>query len=209
MSENLRVGILYSNIPTVEVTNINIFSTKITFDSKITDENNIGKYYKLYLYDGSSLTEIKDLSLNETNVEINNLKQLSYYQYAIVSEYDTFDGNGNRLEILYKNTFKTKSFVEISNVVPNENSISFELLNNDSEKIGKLSSISLYHNNELISSLDDLSLREFSNLEIDNNYRISISYEYSYDGIEKLYFETDFSTATRTQPKKNTKIHYV
>ncbi len=72
--------------------------------------------------------------------------------------------------------------VDLTNVELTLDTISYDILINDFFKLGKLVGIELYEDGVLKESLEDLTIRVFSNLRYSTNYQIVLIYEYSYGG---------------------------
>jgi hypothetical protein len=195
----LKVGIK-TNLPSIDVPIMKVSYTEITIESVIRDQKKLGKYFKLYSYDGDKLTEISELALDTSSTDIKGLDYDTTYQLAVVTEYDALDGNGNQLVILYKKTVKTRSVVEIETVVSGLNYLDFYISSYQNES-SKITSISLYDDsNQLIENLTDLNLREFKNLQPNKNYNIIVQFEYQYGNGGTKASEHKLSTQTKDVP---------
>ena len=95
--------------------------------------------------------------------------------------YDLKDGLGVFSQFVVKefNTLaKGIPVVNVENVIPTQDSITFGINVIDEDKVGDITGIELYHEGELVESLVDLSSREFVGLLSNSSYEIHVLYTY-------------------------------
>ena len=152
--KTVKVGVTYDNLPYARTSDLNIGTNSISFNAEIADTNNLIELYnsllKVYLYDGDNIVDSNDLNVGSNDVKFSKLKQDTLYQYALVTSYDSLDGNGNVMVVLEKHAFYTNEMLMINEVVSNQDSVSFELEIVDVDKVGDIKSIKLYQEDELV-----------------------------------------------------------
>ena len=163
------------------------------------DKNNLIELYnsplKVYLYDGDNIVDSKDLNVGSNDVKFSKLKQDTLYQYALVTSYDSLDGNGNVMVVLEKHAFYTNEMLMIDEVVSNQESMSFEIIIDDKENLGEIKSVELYKEDGwLIIRVGNL--REFNGLLSNNVYEIRVEFNDLNDGagVQEVIAKSSYST---------------
>ena len=203
----VKVGVTYDAIPDAAISNLKIESTSISLNAQVRDLGNLIELYesplKIYLYDGNNLIREKELVVGANEVLFDKLLQNTLYQYAIVTRYDSLDGNGSQMVILEKLAFYTNRIIKLTNVAATQESVSFDVVIDDKAEVGSLTAIELYKGNELVKSLEDLTLREFSGLLSNNEYEIRAVYTYNLDdGVDRaVTFTQAVTTKSKTLPR--------
>ena len=82
--------------------------------------------------------------------------------------------------------------------VETQEEISFELDVIDIDQVGAVTSIELFKDNELVESLEDLTLRVFDELLSNNLYEIKVTY--TYDLNDGVGVQTVIATPIQLQP---------
>lgn len=181
-NKTIKLGVKYSKAPIAKVENLDINSTSFTFDLNVSDGESLieksGNIIKAFLYDGKDLIQQKELNIGESKVSFDELKTETLYQFAIVAVYDLNEGDGKRIDIMYKQALYTESIFEIVNINSTSSSIKFDLNINDINEVGNITSIELFKNDELISELNDTSIMEFCGLESNTSYTLKVVYSY-------------------------------
>ena len=205
--KTVKVGVTYDNLPYARTSDLNIGTNSISFNAEIADTNNLIELYnsplKVYLYDGDNIVDSNDLNVGSNDVKFSKLKQDTLYQYALVTSYDSLDGNGNVMVVLEKHAFYTNEMLMIDEVVSNQDSVSFELEIADVDKVGDIKSIELYQEDELVQSLEDLNLREFNDLLSNNVYEIRVVYSYDLNdgsGAQTIITTQQIQTQEKSTP---------
>jgi len=186
-------------IPNVTVTITNIGETDVIFTISTTDFDNVGSIASIGIYkDGTLVEELLDNSLRTfTNIRYN-----SEYTIKVIYEYDYLDGLGIQTVETFT-TFTTlpktgSPTVEITNVVPFDSYINFDIVSTDPLMAGQLAGINIYDNQGvLVESLVDLTLRSFVNLNPYTYYTIEVLYEYDFnDGYGLQYIKDTYTVKT-------------
>ncbi|HQC30683.1 MAG TPA: hypothetical protein PLP51_02990 [Acholeplasmataceae bacterium] len=206
-NRTVKVGVTYDALPDATISNLKIESTSISLNAQVTDLENLMELYdsplKIYLYDGNNLIREKELVVGANEVLFDKLLQNTLYQYAIVTRYDSLDGNGSQMVILEKLAFYTNRIIKLTNVAATQESVSFDVVIDDKAEVGSLTAIELYKGNELVKSIEDLTLREFSGLLSNNEYEIRVIYTYNLDdGVDRaVTFTQAVTTKSKTLPR--------
>ena len=178
----VKVGVTYDVLPYASTSNLKVDTTSISLNAQVADPANLIELYEsplmIYLYDGENMIKEKELVVGNNEVLFDKLKQDTLYQYAIVTSYDSLDGNGSQLVVLEKHAFYTKKMINLTNVKETQDSIAFDIVIDDNAETGSLTSIKLYKGTEEVKSLTDLTLREFTGLLSNNLYEIRVVYTY-------------------------------
>lgn len=93
---------------------------------------------------------------------------------------------------------KSTPEVVIENVVPTQESVSFDIIVTDLDEIGLITSIELYKYEESVDALIDMSIREFTNLLSNTEYTIKVTYVYDLhdgNGVKKIVESYTFQTS--------------
>ena len=175
--------------PSVSIENIEAGQDNVTFEINVTDIDNVGEISKVELYLDNELVQTLE---DYNNLEFTNLLSNSYYEIRVTYEYDLNDGKGLREKVVY-NYFSTQSketpSVLIENIETGVDNVTFEINEVDNDNVGKILKIELYLDNELVQTLEDFTTLEFTNLLVNSNYEIRVTYEYDLNdgtGIHKV-----------------------
>lgn len=192
--DSVKIGVTYDSLPVLNVEPLTITRTSASFSTIIIKDGENPCYFYLFLFVDNDISSKKYIPLANEIVELTNLKSNTIYQYVLVCLYDLLDGEGTQLIILDKSTFKTKNFltptIKIVDVNRTETRITFDVDVDDEDQVGNISAIELFHGDNLIASLSNLTEREFSNLLPDSEYTIKVTYAYDLNdglGIQKTY----------------------
>ena len=162
------------SVPTLTIKDVESTKTTITFDYDIVDPDNILTIESISLYNTKNelVKSLDDLALKEFTELLSN----TTYEIRLVYKYDLNDGNGEQTKLIRKEIktgAKATPTLKFKDVVSSKTSISFDYEVNDVDNVLEIQVIRLYNvKNEMVKSLDDLTLREFTGLLSDTTYEI-------------------------------------
>lgn len=198
--KTIHIGVKHEITPTATLINDEIKANSYTADVEIVDYEkllNVNTDLLVFLYDGNTIVEKKNLKLGTNVIEFNNLKTNKCYEYIIVGVYDRLDGQGKCAYILFEDSFKTTCLMELINITSSKKDISFEILNNNPNSI--LEAIELYYNNNLINTTNTSGI--FTNLLSNTEYKLVLKYNYPFEnGIESTSLEYFIKTKELETP---------
>jgi len=170
------------------------FEPFISFEVNVTDDLGLikgsnGKVFAV-ICDGEDVVSQKEITVGEKNsVSFEGLTPGKAYRKMIVAFYDSFDGEGFDMHILFEEELYTESLVEIIDVKKEGSSkISFDLIL-DAEKSVKITNIDLIFGEKdtTVMSIDP-DARLFEEVIYSGIYQIRVTYTYEDNGIEKIGF---------------------
>ncbi len=183
--KSVKAGIAYPTAPSASVTSQSILPTSIELSVNVADPYKLIGQNELaiYLTDGESIISSKPLSIGENNIIFDNLIMNKTYEYGVVTAYDLADGKNLHKEWLLTSTITTAGAFGISNAIPTQDSISFEV-----EKIGEvgeITSISLFdaETDDHVAS-GGADIREFTGLLSNHTYNLYVDFKYTLNGEE-------------------------
>jgi hypothetical protein len=127
----------------------------------------------------------------------------SNYEYAIATIYDRFDGLGQNVSILSQETIRTENILTLSKGDITQESVSFNVVMNDTDEVGAITSIELYKGETLLEALTDLSTRTFTDLLSNNAYAVKVTYTYDLndgEGSQTLITSETVTTLAKATP---------
>ena len=199
----VTVGLAQESAPSAIFSNEVINATSMTLEINLSDLSQVSSLNKVVLYNGVELVQVYDLVTGNNTITFDKLNIHTLYQYAVVTIYDLLDGQNSRLEILGKQAFYTNVILEIDNIVPTQNSISFGITVTDTDQVGEVTAIELYKGDTLVEALTDLNISEFLGLLSNNEYTIKVTYTYDLsDGVDSqtLVVSQITTTVAKTAP---------
>jgi hypothetical protein len=175
---NNFIRTLTNATPDVRIINIETTTDSVTFGINITDTDEVGAITTIQLLrDGLVVQTLEDLNVREfTGLLSNNV-----YKIKLVYTYDLNDGVGERTIVNYGYVItqtKATPDVRIVNVEATTDSVTFSINITDTDEVGAITAIELYHYDEKVQSLEDLTAREFTGLLSSNVYKIEVVYTY-------------------------------
>ncbi len=188
--------------PTLKFTNTNTTQTTLTFDYDIVDTDNILIIESISLYNAKNelVKSLDDL----TSKEFTELLSNTTYEIRLVYKYDLNDGNGEQSQLVRKEektVAKSVPTLTIKDVESTKTTITFDYDIVDTDNILTIESISLYNTkNELVKSLDDLALKEFTELLSNTTYEIRLVYKYDLNdgnGEKELLVKNEVKTIAK------------
>jgi hypothetical protein len=203
-----RVAILsQETIQTEKIMNISVSNqtqSTIEFILDITDTDEVGAISAIELFQGETLVEVlTDLNIREFTGLLSN----NEYTIKVTYIYDLNDGVGSQtLTINQAATTLAKAAPEvvIDNVVPTQDSLTFDITVTDANEVGAITAIELYQAETLIEALTDLSVRTFTNLLSNNEYTIKVTYTYDLNdglGEQELITRETMTTLAKATPE--------
>ena len=190
------------NIPDYLIENTESDKESLKFSITVTDEDSVGSITKVELLLDGEVVKILD---NATTHEITELLSNNDYTLRVTYTYDLNDGIGAQVlikELSAKTIIKgTPDFV-ISKIYKTTNSISFEIVETDSDNVGEIVKIELVHKNGTIVA-SSTEVREFAELLSNNDYTIKVTYTYDLndgDGVKTIEKTADVKTDANTVP---------
>ncbi|MFA7127065.1 MAG: hypothetical protein WC182_05910, partial [Bacilli bacterium] len=190
--------------PTVVIDNVVPTQTSIGFGITVTDVDQVGAVSAIELYQGETLVEaLTDLSVREFTGLLSN----NEYTIKVTYTYDLNDGIGSQTLVVSQTaTTVTKAtpVVLLENVVPTQDTITFDINVTDVDEVGSITAIELYKGETLVEALTDLELRTFTNLLSNNEYQVKVTYTYDLDdgqNNQNSIEEYSFYTESKQLPK--------
>ena len=177
--------------------NVSATQNSIRFDFDQKGEGNV--IYSIALYDADNGgTLVKKLEDTSSRV-FDNL--LSNHNYRLRVAFGKLDNQDNLVEAV--------DIVEVKTLVNSTPSLSLDVTNigkdfidfnidvQDINEVGNISSIELFKGEELVKSLDKLTLRRFDNLLSGIDYKVVVKYEYNLNdgtGVRVITVEEEVTT---------------
>lgn len=200
-SKKTKVAASYSVAPSATVVNKTIGTTSASFTFKFSNLDALTSEDKVlvYLSDGlKQLGEPKEINLQNSTVEFDDLQLASTYQIGIAVPYDLLDGKGNRYGWAYTDSFTTQGPFSFENVTATKNAVSFSIKSID-EKIS-ISKVSLFDGETEKDSILGTALTEtntFTELLSNHDYSLVLNYVY----LEKTHsVKYDVKTLSMSAP---------
>lgn len=184
-NKSIQVGIAYPTEPSATVTSQSISTTSIDLSIYVSDPYSLigDNELSVYLSDGEKIVDSKPLTVGDNRVTFDGLIMSKTYEYSVVTAFDRVDGQDLHEAWLLTNTITTAGAFGISNAVPTQDAISFEV--NKTGEIGTITSISLYdaETNQPVR-IGGADTREFTNLLSNHAYNLYVDFTYTADGEE-------------------------
>jgi hypothetical protein len=202
-NQTIKAGIQYNQAPSVTdlIETKTTTSMNITFDFNDSDNISSGNEVAIYLSDGETILDKQDVIIGSNDITFSNLTMGTTYEYGIVAVYDLVDGQDKQVNWLTENTFATEKAFTFTNFVSTKTSISFDWSKLDD--IGTFLYFNLYHasTNELISKIDDTTIREITELLSDHGYIVEGVFQYTInEEVIQDSVKLQISTEAKTVP---------
>jgi hypothetical protein len=129
----VRVGVYPESQPSVDLENLDIDYTEISFELLLTDTLSLieqsGGRLSVELYCGDKCVSKQSLALSGTaQIRFSGLTAGVSYRLRVIAEYDALDGSGFGAYLLLEETLCAKSAIEITDVsLDNNANLSFDL----------------------------------------------------------------------------------
>ena len=169
--------------PSVRFSDVSSGETTINFNIILSDFEGESSIESIELISNNVVVE----SLENVSIRrFDNLRYNTQYFIRVTYNYNYLDGAGVQQII---STYAVRTLpvegvpkVKIQNIETSFDAVSFHIVLEDSRGVASISAIRIYDENEdLIESLTDLTLRTFTELESNSNYRIEIEVTYDLD----------------------------
>lgn len=193
-------------IPSIDLINLDLGKDYISFDFSVNDSDEVGDIIAIELYQGGILVD----SLDKLDLRFfSNLLSNTEYTVKVTYSYDLNDGEGVQ-EINLTQTLKTiekaTPVITFNDVVPSQDSISFNFTTIDADEVGNIVSIELYQEANFIATLENLEIRLFNDLLSNTEYTLRLSYSYDLNdgmGAQDLIYTHSVTTLLKQAPTVN------
>jgi hypothetical protein len=189
----------FVNLPIVSLSITSVTSNSIDFNLQYIDLDQVLEIESITLYDVDGMVvTLDDLSTRT----FSNLRYAYNFYIIVTYSYDYGPPAGVVTKEVRVNT-KTQTLpgvpeVEVDHIIPNHESVTFDINIEDSFNYGEIHSIELLNRNgQVIQSLQDLTSRTFNNLTALTEYEIKVVYRYDFNdeyGSSDLIVTQRFST---------------
>lgn len=171
-------------MPTLEITEQTPTKDGINFNHIITDTTDLGKVIKVEVVHLVNEQEIitEGKIYNEDVKTITGLLSNNDYKLYLTYQYDLKDGNGSQtfvVDYTFKTLEKSKPVITFKDITPEKKSINFNYDLVDLDQTGTILSVDLIKNEETVKTITDLTKLQFNELLSDNDYILSINYQYN------------------------------
>ena len=187
--------------PTLSIQNAAATQTAISFETAVTDADQVGAISKVELLHGDDATIAEDLSVRS----FENLLSNNDYSIRVTYTFDLGDGAGEQTLVktkAVKTVAKQAPTLSIQNAAATQTAISFETAVTDADQVGAISKIELLHGNDATVA-EDLSVRSFEDLLSNNDYSIRVTYTFDLNdgaGEQTLVKTKAVKTAAKQAP---------
>jgi hypothetical protein len=167
--------------PLIRLTNLTVEERTISFGLTATGAGSSGQFTAIELFAGTE--KIASLEPNQTNLyTFSNLLYNTTYviktKFAVVYAADDIIEVTNQFEAK-TNALEGTPEVAFTKVYPGSDKVEFDFDVIDPQSYGQVTAIALLDQDyEVLQNLEDLSIREFTNLTTNTNYRLAVTYAY-------------------------------
>jgi hypothetical protein len=188
----VKVGISFSNLPSVLIQNQLLSQTSTEFEILSEDQdgliaNNSTPLY-IFLFDGVQLLK-EELVLGTSEILFDKLKSKNLYQYAIATVLNLLGGQGSKVYYFDKNIFQTTEFLDV-NLTISKTSIDYAVQVSNAIENSSLSRVELWKDEVLVNSLTS-SEGTFDSLLSNNVYHLKAHFDYAFDAEGEVLTETE------------------
>ena len=166
-------------VPTVEIVNVQSTQTEVSFESNVTDTDDVGAITKIELLHGK---DESILASDLTSRLFENLLSNNGYTVKVTYTYDLNDGVGEQ-QIVKTADIKTKAkatpSVEINNLTSTQNTIECDVAYTDVDGVGGIESIALFKGETKVATTSERTHVVFDALECDTEYTLVVTYKYN------------------------------
>ncbi len=196
------VTTLHKTDPTIDLISTATQET-ISFNISRTDPDNIMDIITVELYQGDTLTEtLTDV----TEGLFTGLLSNNTYSITVHYTYDLNDGAGAQEQTVIQEVVTLSKIIpsgDIINASATQDAISFDLDITDVDNVGHITTIELYQDDTLITTLSDNNTLMFSDLLSDSSFSIIVIYTYDLNdglGAQVLNISLEQQTLAKTVP---------
>ena len=189
----------FINLPIVSLSISSVTSNSIEFNLSYIDLDQVLEIKSISLYDKDGLVATLDDLSTRT---FSNLRYAYNFYIIVTYSYDYGPPAGVVTKEVRVNT-KTQTLpgvpeIQVDQIIPNHESVTFDINIQDSFNYGEIHSIELLNSNgQVIQSLQDLTTRTFNSLTELTEYTIKVVYRYDFNdeyGSSDLIVTQGFST---------------
>ena len=188
--------------PNIEINNIVVNQNEFTFDTTLTDLDNLAEFSSLKLYLNDDLVA----ELGETDEKVfNSLLFGNNYRLVVEYCYNKNDGKGMQYvtDEKYVHTY-TKLIPSVDVFVKsfNDDDVTFDVVLTDSDSTATITKIELMVNNNVVSTITeftDFNALALNGLNADNVFDIVVHYAYDLSDSAGVHIETKVITSTNTK----------
>lgn len=192
--------------PTVFIKPISITNSNIYFDLIVSDSDAACEIASISLYKDKTIVQrVIDLQTRD----FQGLDSFTNYEIRVVYQYDLNDGNKiviNTYSYSF-NTAKLSPSISFIEQTPTFETYCCEFIINDKENSGKLTSLKLLYNNQIVNEITSVSGTHinqiYKNLSSNSTYTVEATYIYDLcdlEGVRTTIFKQTFTTPKRQIP---------
>ena len=187
--------------PTISIINPSSTQDAISFEINESDVDNVGSVTKVELIDKNG----KTVASGENVRTFVNLLSNNTYTIRVTYTYNLNDGNGDQViteDMAVTTLAKAEPTVSIVNPSSTQESVSFEISENDADSVGSITKIELVHKNGTVVA-ENVDVREFTELLSNNEYSIKVTYTYDLNdgnGEKTIVKELAVTTLAKATP---------
>ena len=189
-------------VPGINLIVDSVAQAYVSFSIVEIDEENVGNISKIELVNNNGTVVATSLDARE----FTNLLSDNRYTIRVSYVYNLNDGNGDHViikEASVTTLKKATPTISILNTGVNQDSISFEISEEDTDGVGSITKIELVHKDGTIVA-DSTDAREFKNLLSNNEYTVRVSYVYDLNdgnGDHVITKEASVTTLKKATPE--------
>ena len=185
------------NVPVVEISEVTPSKESVSFNYEITDTLGVGSTVSVHLYDANfNLLQ----TLSGSDLVFTNLLSNTTYVIQVDYVYNFNDGFGDNVAsgtYTFKTLAKSTPELGFTNVSSTDSTINFNFNETDSDAVGAPQKVDLYLDDVLISTLSDLSVKQFTGLNAYTVYTLVATYTYDLnDGLGSREFTRSYDIKT-------------
>lgn len=172
-------------VPTITIDEVTPTKTSISFVVNVEDSDEIGEIKSVELYLGKEkVSELESFTVFVFNDLLSNreYKIKVTYEYAVGKKLDL-----KITEKAVKTLGKATPTYKIADLIATDDFISFDFDVTDDDNVGEIKKVELYSGIELVQTLTDLSVKEFTGLAYNKDYTLVVIYTYDLnDGLGEV-----------------------
>ncbi|MDR4968362.1 MAG: hypothetical protein RG740_01955, partial [Acholeplasmataceae bacterium] len=133
----IKLGVKHGTLPTAQANNLVHNVTSMSVNANVNDSSALiaeaGDTLKAFLITNNEIFDSTDLVLGDNTIEFSKLSPNTEYVFVIATIIDVLDGNGKHIYLLLDaQSFTTGTLASIDNVVPTQESVTFDIIVTDS-----------------------------------------------------------------------------
>lgn len=194
---SFKVGVLFDNPPTA-VTKVKIDFNRVTINTTVSDPNKVITSSKgdlrFYLLDDLGIVKKENLNQGNNTFVYQDLDVNKKYTYIIAASIDLLDGKGKRVYEINSGDIDTLDYINFSNEIVTNNSISLDINKNFPE--AQIQKVELVKNNQVVTTTLNPKVK-FESLYSDTLYVVRVTYSYSG---KTFVLEKEYTTGKKETP---------